>query len=95
MNTCYNPAMATDKPKKVLTVPVKVDDPTKRAFEKIGEAEDRPLGYVVRELAVRGMALYAKDGKLRDTDAEKKPRTIKSRPVHTESSKEGQKSGRK
>jgi SOS-response transcriptional repressor LexA len=66
MDTCYKKAMTTDKPKKVLTVPVKLDEPTKKDFLTIAGKEDRPLGYVIRELALRGRALYKKDKGLKD-----------------------------
>lgn len=35
-------------------------------MKQIAAANDRPLGYVARELMVRGLALYRVDGKLRD-----------------------------
>jgi hypothetical protein len=35
-------------------------------IKSIAAAEDRPLGYVARELMIRGLGLYRSDGRLRD-----------------------------
>lgn len=52
--------------KRTLTVPVKLNEAEKAEIERISKLEDRPLGYVVRELMWRGWKLYEKDGYLRD-----------------------------
>jgi hypothetical protein len=56
--------------KKVLNVGVKVNEEMRQELEAIAAAEDRPMSYVVRELAVRGLALYKQDGRLKATEAE-------------------------
>jgi hypothetical protein len=61
-NICYNLAVAG---KKEITVGMRVDDETKRLLDKIVEFEDRKIGYVSRELMLRGLDLYLKDGQLR------------------------------
>jgi hypothetical protein len=52
--------------KKEVTVGVRIAESTKRQLDKIVEAEDRTIGYVARELMIRGLALYQIDGRLRD-----------------------------
>jgi hypothetical protein len=51
--------------KRLETVPVKFSELEKDFLQKIGEKDDRPLGYVVRELTLRGLTAYLSDGKLR------------------------------
>lgn len=39
-------------------------------LKKIAAGEDRPLGYVARELMIRGLGLYQVDGRLKDGPVE-------------------------
>ncbi len=52
--------------KKEITIGMKVQETIRRQIEEIAADEDRPVGYVARELMIRGIALYRLDGKLRD-----------------------------
>jgi len=52
--------------KKEITIGMKVQDSVRRQIEEIATNEDRPVGYVARELMIRGLSLYRRDGKLRD-----------------------------
>ena len=63
---CYNRDMPQQVEKKSEQVLVNVGPSTYEMLVKIGEVEDRKLGYVARELMIRGLNLYRKDGKLRD-----------------------------
>jgi hypothetical protein len=54
--------------KKEVTVGTRVDEETKRILDRIVEKEDRTLGYVTRELMLRGLALYKQDGLLREAN---------------------------
>lgn len=62
----YNVAMPKGFEKKGEPLTLKVQPSLLSALKAISETEDRPLGYVARELMVRGLALYRLDGKLRD-----------------------------
>lgn len=68
-NLCYNFAVPG---KKEITVGTRIDEETQRKLERIVDLEDRKIGYVVRELMLRGLALYEIDGKLRDAQSERK-----------------------
>jgi hypothetical protein len=59
--------MSQKKPygKRVIPVPTKLSEEEKAAYLEVGSESDRPLGYVVRELALRGLVEFRKDGKLR------------------------------
>lgn len=51
--------------KRIETLPVKFSANEKKAIEKIGKEKDRPKGYVIRELMLRGLVQYWLDGELR------------------------------
>lgn len=51
--------------KRLDTVPVKFSELEKEFLKQIGNSEDRPLGYVVRELMFRGLENYLRDNNLR------------------------------
>lgn len=53
--------------KKVENITAKVNAQQKELFQEVCNKEDRPLSYVVRELALRGIAQYKRDGKLKIT----------------------------
>ena len=65
-NLWYNRVVPNSGEKKdqplALRVPVSLLD----TLGDIARAEDRPLGYVARELMIRGLGLYSADGHLRD-----------------------------
>lgn len=56
--------------KRLSTVPVKMNDEERQAFTAVATAEDRPLGYVMRTLALHGLAMYQKqkDKRLREPE---------------------------
>lgn len=69
-HTCYKPGMpkpASLKPKKIEPLPMKVSGEIKDALAIIAERYDRPLGYVARELMLRGLAAFRRDGQLKDS----------------------------
>lgn len=72
--TCYKADMgrkpAEETKKKVVMVGVKVDEPTREMLGAVCGKEDRPLGYVVRELMLRGLAAYLRDGSLKEPPTE-------------------------
>lgn len=71
--------MALFEGKKVNMVGVKLSQSMEDIFQEICKDLDRPMSYVVRELALRGLAQYIKDGQLKMTDADEKAiQTIKS-----------------
>lgn len=53
--------------KKDAPITLKVQASLLSQLKEISDLEDRPLGYVARELMVRGIGLYRADGQLRDT----------------------------
>lgn len=61
-----NANMPQNGEKKSEQVLINVPPATLKRLSQIRIAEDRPLGYVARELMMRGLALYERDGKLRD-----------------------------
>lgn len=63
---CYNRNMPQNAEKKSETVLLNLTPTTFDALTRIADFEDRKLGYVARELMIRGLALYEKDGRLRD-----------------------------
>lgn len=63
---CYNYPVARIPAKKTETVLINMDPETFTVLSKIADAEDRPRGYVARELMIRGFGLYAADGNLKD-----------------------------
>ena len=56
--------------KKVETLTVKVDAELRDDFNEIAQKLDRSMSYVVRELAMRGLAQYTKDKRLRLSEEE-------------------------
>lgn len=68
LNTCYNLGVATSFEKKDVPVTMKIASSVRDTIEQIGLNEDRPIGYVARELMLRGLALYKRDGLLRDPE---------------------------
>lgn len=55
--------------KKTETVLINLEPETFKMLEKIRIEEDRPRGYVARELMIRGIGLYMKDGYLKDNSS--------------------------
>ena len=62
----YNLVVPEKFEKKLVPLTMKTSQSLRDEIERIGEAEDRPFSYVARELMIRGLALYRRDGKLRD-----------------------------
>lgn len=62
----YNVGMPKTLEKKTENFSLKVPSSLMETLSDISEKEDRPLGYVGRELMIRGLRLYRKDGRLRD-----------------------------
>jgi hypothetical protein len=58
--------------KRVITTPIKLSAEERRTYLEIAESDetDRTLSYVMRELALRGLVEYRKDGKLRASPEE-------------------------
>lgn len=54
--------------KKSEQVLVNLPPSVYEALSQIAEREDRPNGYVARELMMRGLAMYQRDGHLRHDD---------------------------
>jgi hypothetical protein len=71
-NTCYKPGMPKPalpiKPKKIEPLPMKVSGAVKDELKEIGDEHDRPVGYVARELMLRGLAAYRRDGQLKEPE---------------------------
>lgn len=76
--------------KKDSPLTIKVGESLKREIESIASNEDRPVGYVIRELMVRGLDLYRADGLLRSST-----NTTRSKGVPATTIKLGQKIERK
>jgi hypothetical protein len=70
--TCYKGHMPITRdeaaPKKSEFVGLKVAGPDKATLAEICVKEDRPLGYVARELMLRGLAAYGRDGLLKEPE---------------------------
>ncbi len=62
----YNQHMPTGSPKKTEPILINLDPETFKVVLEVCKTEDRPKGYVARLLMLRGLALYRRDGKLRD-----------------------------
>ena len=62
----YNQGVPKEHEKKTVQIGVKLPESLYIEIERICKAEDRPVGYVARELMVRGLNLYSVDGYLRD-----------------------------
>jgi hypothetical protein len=65
-NVWYNVDVPKSLEKKNENFSLKMPVSLLKLLGEIAEAEDRPLGYVGRELMIRGLALYQSDGRLRD-----------------------------
>lgn len=91
---CYNAGMPSspggDKPKKIDFIGLKVGGPDKEDLIEISIEHDRPLGYVARELMLRGLAAYRRDGKLKETETSRA-----TRPHFTARAEDRQKQRRK
>ena len=75
-NIWYNVRVPKTLEKKNVNFSLKVPESLLEALGAIGEHEDRPLGYVGRELMIRGLALYRVDGRLRDEPVAKPERHL-------------------
>jgi hypothetical protein len=53
--------------KKHIVIGAKISQAEQDAFETIARNQDRSMSYVLRELAVRGMAQYFRDGHIKAT----------------------------
>jgi hypothetical protein len=62
----YNNGVPVNFEKKDQPLALRISTSLLRDLEKICEIEDRKLGYVARELMVRGLAQYRADGRLRE-----------------------------
>lgn len=60
--------MAVKFEKKEIPITMKVSESIEKRIGAIAHAEDRPKGYIARELMIRGMKLYDEDGYLRDVN---------------------------
>jgi len=58
--------MSINIEKKSEQILINVTPSTYKLLAKIAESEDRPIGYVARELMARGLSQYQIDGRLRD-----------------------------
>lgn len=65
-NLWYNHVVPSHTEKKDQPLALRVPVSLLETLGEIARAEDRPLGYVARELMGRGLALYRVDRKLRD-----------------------------
>lgn len=61
----YNLDVPATTEKKTVQIAVKIPDWLDSELSNICSKEDRPMGYVARELMIRGLELYRKDGFLR------------------------------
>ncbi len=61
--------MPPQNEKKTIQIGVKIPESLYQILEEVCQAEDRPVGYVARELMVRGLALYRVDGFLKDNNS--------------------------
>jgi hypothetical protein len=64
-NVWYNVGVPKHTEKKNENFSLKMPISIMARLKEIAEFEDRPLGYIGRELMVRGLALYEMDGKIR------------------------------
>lgn len=70
MNNLVNCPVPSIQGKKEIVVGAKVSQAVFDALQGICDREDRSMSYVLRELALRGMAAYLTDHALRLTEAE-------------------------
>lgn len=69
-NVWYNVKVPKTSEKKNENFSLKMPVSLMQALTEIAESEDRPLGYVGRELMLRGLRLYRQDGRLRDVNGD-------------------------
>lgn len=69
-NLCNVSYMPIFEGKRLEFIGVKFNQAEKQAFERIASEEDRGVSYVVRELALRGLAHYLSDKSLKPTENE-------------------------
>lgn len=69
---CYNRDMPVQAEKKSEQVLVNLTPSAHAELAEIAEIEDRKMGYVARELMIRGLALYRQDGQPRNGSVPKK-----------------------
>lgn len=74
-------------PKKAEMIGLKIEASDKEALIKICQSEDRPLGYVARELMLRGLADYRRDGQLKDSEVRGKLPLVSARTEEKPKSK--------
>jgi len=63
---CYKLNMPVNTEKKSETILVNISPSVYNLVAQIAKTEDRKMGYVARELMMRGLSRYELDGKLRD-----------------------------
>lgn len=61
----YNRSVPQPSTKKSEQIAFKVVPAVAAQLSEIAAQEDRPVGYVARELMMRGLALYQQDGQLK------------------------------
>lgn len=66
-NLCYNHSVPRNYEKKDAPIATRVPDAMKRQLDAIAEEHDRTVGYIIRELLGRGLAMYQADGQLRQS----------------------------
>lgn len=62
----FMPTYQQGSEKKSEMVGLKVEPDDKEQLIAVCQEEDRPLGYVARELMLRGLAAYKRDGLLKE-----------------------------
>lgn len=72
MNTLCNTLqmMSLFEGKRVEFIGVKFNNLERFEIEKIANTQDRSLSYIVRELALRGLIQYFRDGLIKSPDSE-------------------------
>ncbi len=68
-NVRYKQDMSQTGEKKTEQILINLDLETFKLVNKIAASDDRPRGYVARELMIRGLNLYRQDGLLKDATA--------------------------
>lgn len=66
-NVWYNKDVGDNFEKKEEPLALRIPISLKNRLIAIGFEHDRPVGYVARELMIRGLAMYEQDGKIRDS----------------------------
>lgn len=62
---CYNETVTDEFEKKEEPLALRLPASLKNRLIAIAYEQDRPVGYVARELMLRGLQLFEQDGKLR------------------------------